>query len=299
MWLLFAIITTLSWAFSDLFYKKGAAPSDKTSHLKTAIMVGLVMGLHGFFYMVIKDVEFSPLYLVTYFPVSFMYILSMTIGYLGLRYIELSISSPIQNSSGVVSALLIFFFFDHTLSWMEIIAIATITLGILALALEEKKEADLLPLSPQEKKKYRTGLFAILFPILYSIIDGLGTFFDAIYLDELQLIGEDQALLAYEFTFFLCALLLLLYLRIKKEPFSLLEQKDRGLAAAFETLGQFFYVFAMARNAIITAPLIASYSVFSVLLSRIFLKERLSKPQYASIITVLSGILVLALSEAL
>ena len=127
----------------------------------------------------------------------------------------------------------------------------------------------------------------------------LAHFFDAIYLDELQLIGEDQALLAYEFTFFLCALLLLLYLRIKKEPFSLLKEKDRGLAAGFETLGQFFYVYAMARNAIITAPLIASYSVFSVLLSRIFLKEKLNKPQYASIITVLSGILLLALSEVL
>lgn len=173
------------------------------------------------------------IYLITYLPVSFMCILSMTIGYLSLRYIELSISSP------------------------------------------------------------------ILFPILYSIIAGLGTFFDAIYLDELQLIGEDQALLAYEFTFFLCALLLLLYLRITKEPFSLLKENDQGLADGFETLGQFFYVYAMARNAIITTPFIASYSVFSVLLSRIFLKEKLNKPQYASIITVLSGILLLALSEVL
>jgi len=26
MWLFFAILTTLSWAFADLFYKKGANP---------------------------------------------------------------------------------------------------------------------------------------------------------------------------------------------------------------------------------------------------------------------------------
>ena len=105
-----------------------------------------------------------PIYLITYLPESFMCILSMTIGYLGLRYIELSISSPIQNSSGVVTALLIFFFFVHTLSWMEILAIVTITMGILTLALEEKKEADLLPLSPQEKNKYALDFLPSCFP---------------------------------------------------------------------------------------------------------------------------------------
>jgi len=84
-------------AFSDLFYKKGAVPENKESHIKTVIMVGLVMGIHGFGYMLIKGVAFNPVYLVSYFPVSSMYILSMAIGYFGLRYIELSISSPVQN----------------------------------------------------------------------------------------------------------------------------------------------------------------------------------------------------------
>ena len=32
--------------------------------------------------------------IVTYLPVSLLYILSMALGYMGLRYIELSISSP-------------------------------------------------------------------------------------------------------------------------------------------------------------------------------------------------------------
>ena len=41
----------------------------------------------------------------TYLPVSVLYILSMTLGYVGLRYIELSISSPICNSSGALVAV--------------------------------------------------------------------------------------------------------------------------------------------------------------------------------------------------
>ena len=37
---------------------------------------------------------------------SLLYIGSMALGYLGLRYIELSISSPICNSSGALVAVL-------------------------------------------------------------------------------------------------------------------------------------------------------------------------------------------------
>ena len=299
MWLIFALITTFSWAFADLFYKKGAVPEDKTSHIKTVIMVGLAMGIHGFGYMLINDIAFPPVYLLTYFPVSCMYILSMTIGYFGLRYIELSISSPVQNSSGAVATILIFVFFAHTLSILEISAIIIITLGIVALAVVEKRNANRSLVPNERDSKYKKGFIAIIFPILYCIIDGLGTFADAVYLDELSLIGEDEALLAYEFTFLICAVIAFIFLKVKKEKFSLLREKDRGVAAIFETIGQFFYVFAMSRNAIIVAPLIASYSVFSVLLSRIFLKEKLTQKQYLIVVTVMLGIALLALSEVI
>ncbi|MGI5906972.1 MAG: EamA family transporter [Candidatus Pararuminococcus gallinarum] len=55
----------------------------------------------------------------------------------------------------------------------------------------------------------------------------------------------------------------------------------------------------MSRNAIIVAPLIASYSVFSVLLSRIFLKEKMTQKQYLIVVAVMSGIALLALSEVI
>ena len=47
MWFVFALITTLAWGAADLFYKKGADEQDKYSHLKTAMMVGIVMGIHA------------------------------------------------------------------------------------------------------------------------------------------------------------------------------------------------------------------------------------------------------------
>ena len=109
MWFTFSVIALLCWSGSDLFSKIGCQDAkDRYSHLKMVTAVGVVMGLHALYQIVFKGVEMSWHVVLTYLPVSMLYILSMTIGYLGLRYIELSISSPICNSSGAIVAVLTF-----------------------------------------------------------------------------------------------------------------------------------------------------------------------------------------------
>lgn len=299
MWFLFALLTTLSWGVANLFYKKGADSKDKYSTVKIGIMVGLVMGIHGFLYMLIKGITFNPLDLIKYLPVSFFYILSMLIGYLGLRYIELSISSPVQNSSGALTAIALIIMFPQELVAFEIFGIVIITGGVIGLAVLEKKlqnaalKADNAKINP----KYQIGILAITFPILYAVLDAIGTIADGIYLDELSLISEEAALLAYEFTWLLYSVIALIYLNvIKKQKFNIFKEPVRTSAALFETAGQFFYVFAMSSNAVVTAPLIASYSIVSVILSRIFLKEKLSKLHYTFILLVMLGIAILGFS---
>lgn len=302
MWFLFALLTSLAWGSADLFYKKGSDIKDKYSYIKIITMVGLVMGIHGFFYLITNEITFSPFQIVRYLPVSALYILSMAIGYVGLRYIELSISSPIQNSSGAITALLCFIFFRQSLGWISVLGILIISTGIFTISIIEKVEESKNSgfINKEYDVKYQIGFLAIIFPILYCIIDGLGTFADVVYLDELSLISETDALLAYEFTFFICGLMCLAYLTlIKKQKFSLLKEKEKGMAAIFETIGQFFYVFAMAGNGVIAAPLIASYSIISIILSRIFLKEKLSKKQYIIIFYVIIGIILLGISDEL
>src|SRR5690625_3152829 len=302
MWFIFSLCTALAWGAANLFYKKGSNPSDTFSHLKIVTMVGFVMGIHAVSYLFIKDISFDPFDMIRYLPVSFMYILSMTIGYIGLRYIELSIAAPVQNSAGAVSAILLFIFFPRTMSFIDIFGIITVTVGVIGLAMFEKQEetAALEANNEVVDPKYQLSVLAITFPILYAIIDGLGTFADGIYLDELELISEESALLAYEFTFFIVAVLAYIYLKfIKKETFIIHKERDRGYAAILETTGQFFYVFAMAGNAIIAAPLIAAHGIFSVILSRIFLKEVMDLRQYIMIAVVMLGIIFLGISEGL
>ena len=124
MWFALSLIALLCWSGSDMFSKIGSKPSDKLSHWKMVMAVGLVMGLHAAYEIFIGGVEITWGTIVAYLPASFMYILSMTLGYVGLRYIELSVSSPICNSSGGIAAVLCFLFLQEMPGLVQWIGVA-------------------------------------------------------------------------------------------------------------------------------------------------------------------------------
>ena len=293
MWFLFTIISLMFWGGADLFYKLGSAPDDKYSHLKIVVLVGITMGLHAFVYLLLSGINFYIINLVYYLPVSILYISSMTLGYIGLRYIELSLCSPICNSSGAVAFLLCFIFLKVDVSTLQISAVAAISLGLIFLSVFEKNKNKLNQIYDNDNK-YRKGFTAILFPLMYCIIDGIGTFADAITLERIM--DEEQALLSYEFTFLIAAIVALFFLFVVyKQKVAVSEQKERAVAAVFETTGQIFYIRAMSDNAVLAAPIIACYSIVSVLLSRFFLREKLTKVQYLIILFIIISIGILGI----
>ncbi len=308
MWFVFALLTMLAWGTADLFYKKGADEQERYSHLKTSIMVGLVMGIHAIGMLLFSDISYDLRNLYIYLPVSAMYILSMTVGYFGLRYLDLSISSPIQNCSGIVVTLLCFLILGQRIeglpTWAGTLLIAG---GVLALGILEKHDEDVR--ISEGDRKYRIGFVAFFMPIFYCIIDALGTFLDAYYLDDFTktpLVGvteetfEDVANISYELTFLLVAVVLLVYICvIKKEKIIPKKQGARLGAAVFETAGQFVYVRAMSGNGMIAAPMIAAYSIVSIVLSRIFLKEKLPLRQYIAVGIIILGIIILGIVEGM
>ncbi|MEG2007974.1 MAG: EamA family transporter [Oscillospiraceae bacterium] len=298
MWFAFSLLTIVFWAGSDFFSKKGTRQDDKYSHLRLLIIVGTVMTVHAIVFILVTGLDYKPSSMLIYFPVSFMYILSMTLGYAGLRYIELSVSSPICNSSGAVSCILCAVFLHQSMETLQLVGVIMICIGIFLLSLLEKRQADKEKAGTLDKseRKYRVGAIAIIFPILYCLIDGLGTFADAYYLEYVM--NEEMANVSYELTFGVCALLVFVYLRfVKKEKFSYFREKTFCAGALCETAGQFAYIYAMGGKAIVAAPMIASYSIFSVLLARVFLREKLTKAQYGVIFLVMAGIAILGIFD--
>lgn len=302
MWFLPALITLLAWGTADLFYKMGNNENEKDSALKTVIMVGLVMGIHAIgYYWIYQGIHYDWKNILVYLPVSSMYILSMAVGYFGLRYIEVSISSPISNSSGAFVVLMSFFFMHANMAPLQWFAVIIIIIGMFLLGVFEKQEAD-AEFKREGKvidKKYRISAIAIIFPVIYAILDAMGTYLDGVYLDYRKILPEDQANMSYELTFLIVAIIVWIYLKVvKKETVNIFKERTLGLAAIFETLGQFFYVGAMAGNSIIAAPMIASYSIVSIILARIFIKEKLNKKQYIVVAFIMLAIAILGFYDA-
>ena len=265
MWFTFAIIALLCWSGSDLFSKIGCQDArDKYSHLKMVMAVGAVMGLHAAYEVFFHGVEISGQILLTYLPVSLLYILSMAIGYLGLRYIELSISSPICNSSGAIVAVLTLITsgISEDLPPVALVAVALVCIGVIALGfVEANEDADSL---------------------------------------VLEVLDEDSANVAYELTFLFVGILCTIWvLGVKKQKLIARQEAPKYTGAIFETAGQFFYIYALAdsEHVAFAAPIISAYCVASVLWSRIFLKEKLSVKHYLSIATVVAGIVILGILD--
>ena len=303
MWFVCAIITTIIWGLAELFYKKGAHPDEKYSHLKVCICVGLVMGIHAIFVLLTEDINYDFSNIIRYLPVSFFYILSMALSFFGMRFLEESISDPIENTSGAIAAILCFIFLKQRIGWISFIGIALIIAGVIFIGITEAKDEN------GRMKKYgkKLAIIAFIMPFLYAILDGVGSFLDAFFLEmetsPLININEETIELvantSYELTFAICALILFIFITIRKERLDILHQKDKMLAAVCETAGQFTYVFAMSGSAIVAAPIISSVCAFSVLFSRIFLKEKLTKRQYIAIATIIVGIIILGVADEL
>jgi drug/metabolite transporter (DMT)-like permease len=304
-WLFFSIATAVLWGTAELFYKKGALPNEKYSHLKICVWVGVVMGAHAIFTLLTKDIGYNPINLLVYLPVSMLYIVSMAFSYFGMRFLEESISDPIENTSGAICSLLCVLILKEELSALSVVAIIIIVIGVLGVGFLENAGET------QRKKNLgkKLAIVAFCMPFVYALLDAFGSFVDIFYLDDFAttpLIGvteetiEDVANTSYELTFALVGLILFIFMKSKKVKFGPVPQhKDKILAAVFETAGQFTYVYALSGNGAIAAPIISSVCIVSLLLSRIFLKEKLSWKTYAFIAVVIVGILLLAVAEEL
>ena len=301
MWLFFTLATTLLWGVAELFYKKGSREEAKYDHLRVCILVGAVMGIHAVFTLLTSDISYDPMNLIAYLPVSACYILSMACSFFGIRFIEESLADPIENTAGAMCSLLCVIFLGESIAPAIWVAIALTVIGIVGVSYTERSNE----VNRKQKLGTKLAIVAFAMPFCYAVIDALGSFLDIFFLEmeSSPLIGVTEesielvANISYELTFAICGLILFLFMQWKKIRFELPKQKDKAVAAVCETAGQLTYVYAMSGNGAIAAPILSCVCVVSLLLSRVFLKEKLTKKQYLFIGIIIVGILMLAVLE--
>ena len=290
-WFGFALSATFFWGLSDVSFKRGTNPEDKYSHLRILIMIGFIMGLQALVELYKLDFRYNIRTNFIYFPVSFLYILSMAVDFYGYRYLQISVGSPVASTSGAMAGILSFLVLGKRMSGIQFVAVSLITIGLILLAIlesaETRKESVII-----KEKKHNLGAIALIFPMIYAVVDAFATFLDDVYLSNM--LTPEEALISFELTFFAVAVISLFYLVIiKKERYNIKEEKFNIIGGIFETAGQFFYVYALSGNSIVSAPLMSIDSIVAVIFGRIWLKEKLSKNQYITIVMITIGVFIL------
>ena len=313
-WLILTLLCIILWGITDILLKKSLDYSDSLSQYKTFIWIGLVMALAGGIMATCSEtlpdsikMVAENLYLI---PLCIFYVIALFFGLLGAKHLDASVVSPLENIDGAIAAIILYFFFLFTdrnhitdkIGLAKIVGTATIVAGVILLGIQEQKMSKQEISLNEDKKKHRLGALALIFPIVYNLVDAASMVAMGVTVS-----GETEVSIPdIDFFFFECvgftvgAIFVWLYLLIAKKyvynPFKKTELSRCG-AGVGDSLGTMAFTFAVGINPILTAPVTSSYCLVTIILARILLKERLTKRQYMSLAFLVVGIALLGVSE--
>lgn len=320
-WFLLALATILLWGIADVLHKASLDPNDPVSHYKNFVWTGIIMALAGYIMSTwsetlldsVKMVAGDVLYLI---PLCFVYAAAMLLSLLGTKHLAVSVVTLLENINGALIAIIIYYYYlltgyihpSYTFGVVDFIATGVIIVGVIMLGRQEQALFRQEMLRGEEKKKHRFGALALFFPLLYALIDvfSIAEISGVSGNSGIVAVGTEDAIPAIDFFIFECAgfavasLCIWLYLAIVKKciynPFQP-EEMVRCGAAMGETFGTMTFIFAAAVNPVLTGPVTSLYCFVTILLARIFLKERLTKKQYVSMAFLAAGIILMGISE--
>ena len=247
------------------------------------------------------------LYLI---PLCVFYAIALFFGLLGKKHLDASVVSPLENIDGAMAAIILYFYFLFTgysnvtssIGMMDMIATVSIVAGVILLGIQEQTLSKREKHLAEDEKRHRLGALALIFPIVYNLVDAVSMVAIGITVsEETEVAIPDIDFFIFEsLGFVVVAIFMWLYMlkakKYKYHPFRK-EEAVRFGAAAGETFGTMTYIFAVGSNPILTAPITSSYCLVTIVLARICLKERLTSKQYLSLAFLIIGIALLGISE--
>lgn len=314
VWFVLTLICILAWGCTDILYKKSSEYEDSLSHIKCLIWNGVVMAIVGTVLGFVSDTFTSSLAMLAdnihLIFVGFLYPIALIFGLVGKRHLDASVVSPLENIDGAMAAgiLYVYFLFAGDASVIKGFGILDVTgtllvlFGVVALGVLEHGLAKRERGVETSKKRHRLGAIALMFPLIYNLVDAVSMVLVSITVNDTTENGipEIDFLIFESFCFVVVALVAWVYmLAVKKQVYNPFKKKEatRCGAAVCETFGTMMFIFATAINPLLTAPVTSSYCLVTIVAARILLKEKLSRKQYLCLSFLLAGIALLGVSE--
>lgn len=280
------LLSMLGWGISDFFAKKSV---DRISHT-VALFWMQALGIIPLLLLFLFQMNISGITLVVILKVIILGVVDV-LGYLffykALQKGKASIVSPIVASYSALSVIIATVFLGEKLSVSTILILLIIFIGIIITSIdfdELKRKGigkeDLTKGIPEAI--LGAALFSIWFPFWDNFVS-----------------GQNWLLLVILLRIFM-SLFLLTQLKITKRPIIVKDKSVFGWLIIIGLLDAGAYAaltwgYGVTSYISIITVLSATYSVPTLILAGIFLKERLKKFQYIGIFLILLGIVALAL----
>ena len=313
-WLLLTLSCIILWGITDILLKKSLDYSDSLSQYKTFVWIGIVMAPAGVIMAICSDTLLDSIMMVKdnlyLIPLCIFYAIALFFGLLGAKHLDASVVSPLENIDGAMAAIILYFFFLFTghshitdkIGLVKVVGTVAIVAGVVLLGIQEQSLSKQETHLSENKKRHRLGALALIFPIVYNLVDAVSMVAVGITVsEETEVAIPDIDFFIFESLGFVVVVIcvwfyMLIIKKYKYNPFKK-EELVRCGAATGETFGTMAFTFAVGISPILTAPITSSYCFVTIVLARIFLKERLTKKQYLSLAFLVVGIALLGVSE--
>jgi len=286
MEILTGLLCMFGWGASDFF---AAVSSRKIGNILTLFGMEVVGLLVAFGYLLLSHATFDLVLLLKSLPlliiITLLQIISFLAFYQGLTKAQVSLVSPLSSSWALVTTILSLIFLKETLTASEAIAITFIVISIFLLSInlgQLIKTKKMSVFAGVKEGIVAMGGFGISMFLIVLVSRTLGWFLPVFFF----------RLLAVFF--------LLLYLVFKKNQ----SFKKQTLSNLFLVIPiGLFYVGAFiaygigvrGERASIVAAVAGAFPLVTIILAKIFFKEKIVVNQAIGIIGIIGGLVILAL----
>jgi len=285
MGILFGIFSMLGWGIADFL---GALSSRRIGYLLTLFWMQIAGFLIALIYFLIKIPPFNITSILKFLPVlvlcGFLEAVAYSAFYKGLKEGQVSLVSPIGSSWAFLTLVLGLIFLKEILSINQVIAVILIFSGIIcaSLSIKELREGRITTF-----KGVKEGLIAMLgwgalAFLMVSPAKALGWFLPVFILRLFTI------------------LFLLPFIFINRRLIKIIPHFSSFIPLIFigflDVVAFFAYAFGIRGEQVsIIVAIVAAFPLVTIVLARIFLKERLVLNQALGIASVITGLILISL----
>jgi bacterial/archaeal transporter family protein len=277
---IFALLAMVLWGIEEFFLKQAIDRIKPFTTLLINTIAGIIISIFAVLLFIGNPTIIGGADLLVVTVAAITALLGYIFYYDALEKQEVSLIAALDESWIIITIIIAVLFFGETLGTIHILGTLAVLLGAFFISVDFKS---------LRKFKFISGSGYELFSVFFI---GITVVLDKIIVER---IGEANAIL-----YSLIAVLPLIFIAkvVMSKKFVLPSKKSFMIAVASgfaDGLAFLFFILALSSSAVsLVSPIIASTAIVSIVLARVFLKEKMTHLQIAGAFIIIFGVAVLS-----